>query len=100
MKGNPPAAGGPFESKPTWSNTSGCSATSAFFVCGGMECAVVTRDEPMDQPASTKTHQISHAAGACGIDDIEAVASTRELACTTDTPTEASARTKAKEISR
>src|SRR5688572_14485778 len=31
MKGNPDVPGGPLTSKPTWSNTSGCSATSAFF---------------------------------------------------------------------
>ncbi len=32
MKGNPALPGGSLTSKPTWSNTSGCSATSAFFV--------------------------------------------------------------------
>ena len=30
MKGNPAVPGGPLTSKPTWSNTSGCSTTSAF----------------------------------------------------------------------
>src|SRR5947208_2012917 len=32
MKGNPHTAGGPLTSKPTWPNTPGCSATSAFFI--------------------------------------------------------------------
>src|ERR1700682_5648252 len=32
MKGNPAVPGGSLTSKPTWSNTLGCSATSAFFV--------------------------------------------------------------------
>jgi len=31
MKGNPVVPGGPLASKPTWSNTCGCSAASAFF---------------------------------------------------------------------
>ncbi len=31
MKSNPAVPGGSFASKPTWSNTFGCSATSAFF---------------------------------------------------------------------
>jgi hypothetical protein len=35
MKSNPAAPGGQLTSKPTWSNTSGCSATSAFFVLVG-----------------------------------------------------------------
>ena len=32
MKNNPAVPGGSLKSKPMWSNTSGCSATSAFFV--------------------------------------------------------------------
>lgn len=32
MKGNPAVPGGPLTSKPTWSNTSGCCTTSAFFL--------------------------------------------------------------------
>src|ERR1700676_1628393 len=32
MKGTPNWLDGPLTSKPTWSNTSGCSTTSAFFV--------------------------------------------------------------------
>jgi len=32
MKGSPAVAGGPLTSKPTWSNTFGCSATSAFLL--------------------------------------------------------------------
>ena len=35
MKSNPAVPGGSLTSKPTWSNTSGCSATSAFFVLAG-----------------------------------------------------------------
>jgi hypothetical protein len=31
MKGNPAVPGGPLMSKPTWPNTSGYSATPAFF---------------------------------------------------------------------
>jgi hypothetical protein len=34
MNGNPALPGGLLTSKPTWSNTSGCSATSAFFSLG------------------------------------------------------------------
>ncbi len=34
MKSNPAVPGGSLVSKPTWSNTFGCSATSAFFVFG------------------------------------------------------------------
>ena len=36
MKGNPAGLGGSLTSKPTWSNTYGCSTTSAFFVLGDM----------------------------------------------------------------
>ena len=32
MKGKPAVPGGPLTSKPTWSNASGCSDTSVFFV--------------------------------------------------------------------
>ena len=32
-KVQPALAGGSLRSKPTWWNTSGCSTTSAFFVC-------------------------------------------------------------------
>ena len=35
MKSDPALPGGSLTSKPTWSNTSGCSATSAFFVLVG-----------------------------------------------------------------
>ena len=34
MKGNPALPGGLLKSKPTWSNSFGCSATSAFFFRG------------------------------------------------------------------
>ena len=33
MKGNPASPGGSLASKPTWSNTAGCSTTSAFLRC-------------------------------------------------------------------
>jgi hypothetical protein len=35
MKSNSALPGGSLVSKPTWSNTCGCSTTSAFFVLGG-----------------------------------------------------------------
>jgi len=35
MESNPALPGGLLTGKPTWSNTSGCSATSAFFVLVG-----------------------------------------------------------------
>ena len=35
MNGNPAVPGGRLTSKPTWSNTLGCWATSAFFVLVG-----------------------------------------------------------------
>jgi hypothetical protein len=35
VKGNSALPGGSLVSKPTWSNTCGCSTTSAFFVLGG-----------------------------------------------------------------
>jgi hypothetical protein len=35
MESNPAVPGGSLTSKPTWSNTFGCSATSAFFVLVG-----------------------------------------------------------------
>ena len=35
MESNPALPGGSLMSKPTWLNTSGCSATSAFFVLVG-----------------------------------------------------------------
>jgi len=34
MESNPAMLGGSLTSKPTWSDTSGCSAASAFFVLG------------------------------------------------------------------
>ena len=43
MKGNPAVLGGPFTSKPTWWNTSGCSATSAFFALLVVKEGVTTR---------------------------------------------------------
>ena len=60
MKGNPAVPGGPLTSKPTWSNTSGCSATSAFFVS-------VVRSQPagtklMCESNSTMAQQVARAA--------------------------------------
>ena len=40
MKGNPAVPGGSLVSKPTWWNTFGCSATSAFF--GSYLCKTCT----------------------------------------------------------
>jgi hypothetical protein len=37
MKGNPAVPGSPLTSKPTWSNTAGCSTTSAFFASIGTQ---------------------------------------------------------------
>ena len=46
MKGNSAVPGGSLKSKPTWSNTSQCSAASAFFVFGVAEMAVTTERGP------------------------------------------------------
>ena len=39
MESNPAVPGGSLTSKPTWSNTFGCSATPAFFVLVGRRAA-------------------------------------------------------------
>ncbi len=44
MRGNPAVPVGPSTSKPTWSNTLGCSATSVFFVIGALA-------ETLERPA-------------------------------------------------
>ena len=47
MKGNPAGPGGSLASKPTWSNTSGCSATPAFLFRLQLRRAVAgTRETP------------------------------------------------------
>ena len=48
MKSNSALPGGSLQSKPTWSNTFGCSATSAFFVLGN-ERRLVEGDSPMTE---------------------------------------------------
>jgi hypothetical protein len=63
MKGKPAVPGGPLESKPTWLNTSGCSATSAFLFAvtrGGRNYQGRTQD----QPAATVPYQIAPTASA------------------------------------
>src|SRR5690242_7054572 len=49
MKGNPVVPGGSLTSKPTWSHTSGCSTTSAFFHGGPV--AIVLLDPGQDEAA-------------------------------------------------
>ncbi len=44
MKSNPAVPGGSSKSKPTWSNTSGCSTTSAFFRGGAVAISTVSRN--------------------------------------------------------
>jgi hypothetical protein len=48
MKSNPDRPGGSLESKPTWSNTCGCSTTSAFFF--GSWIQHTTRALEVEQP--------------------------------------------------
>ncbi len=48
MKGNPDRPGGSLKSKPTWSNTCGCSTTSAFFF--GSWIQHTTRALVVEQP--------------------------------------------------
>src|SRR5437870_4806365 len=52
--------GGSLTSKPTWSNTPGCSTTSAFFVFRG--AAATARGESMDQSNRTMGQRIAQAA--------------------------------------
>jgi len=44
MKSNSALPGGLLKSKPTWPNTFGCSATSAFFVLGNKSRSKSTTD--------------------------------------------------------
>ena len=53
MKGDPAVPGGSLTSKPTWSNTSGCSATSAFFV------VLLLHDPPESAFSVTNTRRIA-----------------------------------------
>lgn len=57
MKGNPAKPGDPLQSKPTWSNTSGCFTTSVFLLAAaGMNS--------MDTSNETMARQIAQAASA------------------------------------
>ena len=70
MKGNSAVPGGPLTSKPTWSNTSGCSATSVFFADlspsllwrGKAREGAALETNLMDQTNSTKAQQIAQVA--------------------------------------
>jgi uncharacterized protein YbcI len=63
MKSNPAVPGGSFESKPTWSNTFGCSATSAFFVLGCERRSQSLREgNPMEKIDITMAQQVAQAA--------------------------------------
>ena len=52
MKSNPAVPGGSLASRPTWSNTSGCSATSAFFVFGHNGVTQVVNGIEVDPPVT------------------------------------------------
>src|SRR2546422_10656844 len=62
MKGNPAMPGGPLTSKPTWSNTRGCSATSVFFFA--WDRLQPQEIKPMDKSNSTMAQQLAQAASA------------------------------------
>ena len=65
MKGNPAMPGGWLASKPTWSNTSGCSATSAFFVLGdARRLQSLWEGNPIGKLDSSAAHQIAQVASA------------------------------------
>ena len=63
MKSNPALLGGLLKSKPTRSNTFGCSATSAFFVLGDKRHSESTSDvlayggETMELPTVADAHK-------------------------------------------
>jgi uncharacterized protein YbcI len=63
MKGNPAVPGGSLKSKPTWSNTSGCSTTSVFF-CVRRPGPGRDQIEHMDKSDVTMAQQIARAASA------------------------------------
>ena len=63
MKSNPAVPGGSLTSKPTWSNTFGCSATSAFFVLGDVRRSQSLRGgSPMEKLDPSVAQQIAQAA--------------------------------------
>jgi len=57
MKSNPERPGGSLTSKPTWSNTSGCATTSAFFIFDGVSRSRLLRGlregTPMEEVEAT-----------------------------------------------
>jgi hypothetical protein len=57
MKGNPAALGGLLTSKPTWSNSSGYSTTSAFFACCVGEARHAPGRHRMETPELNKPDQ-------------------------------------------
>src|ERR1035438_6021787 len=52
MKSSPALPGGSLMSKPTWSNTFGCSATSAFFVLGDVKLSSTRRKKRHEKARS------------------------------------------------
>src|SRR5689334_6332592 len=62
MKGNSAAPGGPFKSKPTWSNTRGCSTTSVFFGLQRTEPLLPGGTRPMEKSTLPMAQQIAQAA--------------------------------------
>lgn len=63
MKGNSAVPGGLLTSKPTWSNNSACSTTSAFFSPSRLRGTVgSTGDEAMDEANATMAQQIARVA--------------------------------------
>ena len=62
MKSNPAVPGGQLTSKPTWRNTFGCSATSAFFVVGDEARSPPQEKNPMHESNSTTALEIAKAA--------------------------------------
>jgi hypothetical protein len=61
MKGNPAVSGSLLTSKPTWSNTSGCFATSAFLLVGAKRAQSPRRNRT-DKTKATMAQQIARAA--------------------------------------
>jgi uncharacterized protein YbcI len=64
MKGNPAVPGGSLTSKPTWSNTSECSTTSAFLFPGTRDGTQAQGTNRMDKSKTTKAQQLAQAASA------------------------------------